>query len=118
MSELKVSGKFVKQFETAGVSKEGKDWKKTEFVVLTDEKFPQNLCFGVMDKLVEQVAKLQSGQDVTVHFNIKCNEYNGKYFVNLSAWRIEVSNMPNYATQSEASTPASSVAGNDLDWLN
>ena len=29
------------------------------------------------------------GQEVTVHFNLRGNEYNGKYYVNLQAWRLD-----------------------------
>jgi hypothetical protein len=35
------------------------------------------------------VSGLRSGQDVTVQFNIESREYNGKYYTNATAWKIE-----------------------------
>ena len=43
---------------------------------------------GVKDK-VTMLDPLQIGQDVTVHFNVRCREYQGRYYTNLTAWRIQ-----------------------------
>jgi hypothetical protein len=37
------------------------------------------------------VKGLKSGQDVTIQFNIESREYNGKYYTNCTAWKIESS---------------------------
>nr|MDA3875178.1 DUF3127 domain-containing protein [Kiritimatiellia bacterium] len=31
----------------------------------------------------------EPGQEVTVHFDIRGNEYKDRFFVNLNAWRVE-----------------------------
>lgn len=62
---------------------------KREFVVTTAEKYPQDLKFEVVKDRCALVDPFEVGQDVTVNFDIRGNEYNGKYFVNLSAWKIQ-----------------------------
>ena len=63
---------------------------KREFVVTTaNDKFPQDLKFEIVKDKCSQPDAFDVGQDVQVSFDIRGNEYNGKYFVNLSCWKIQ-----------------------------
>ena len=63
---------------------------KREFVVTTSaDKYPQDLKFEVVKDKCSMLDAFEVGQDVQVTFDIRGNEYNGKYFVNLSAWKIQ-----------------------------
>lgn len=63
---------------------------KREFVVTTaHDKFPQDLKFEIVKDKCSQLDAFEVGQDVQVSFDIRGNEYNGKYFVNLSCWKIQ-----------------------------
>ena len=92
MSEFKSTGNIVKILDAqSGTSQAGKDWKKQDFVINTGGSYPQDICFNVFgDEAVENLTKYNKvGDKVTVSFNIKCNEYKGKYYTSLGAWRIE-----------------------------
>jgi hypothetical protein len=62
---------------------------KREFVVTTGDKYPQDLKFEVVKDKCSMLDAFEAGQDVLVNFDIRGNEYNGKYFVNLSCWKIQ-----------------------------
>lgn len=63
---------------------------KREFVVTTqDSKFPQDLKFEVVKDKCPLLDGFKAGQEVKVAFDIRGNEYNGKYYVNLSCWKIQ-----------------------------
>ncbi len=63
-----------------------------EFVVTTDaDKFPQEICFQCVKEKVELVNKLKEGDKVKVGFDLRGREYQGRYFVNLNAWKIDYS---------------------------
>jgi hypothetical protein len=65
-------------------------FSKREFVVTTtDEKFPQDIKFECLKDKAALLDNISEGQNVKVSFNLSGREYNGKYFVNLTAWRIE-----------------------------
>ena len=67
-----------------------KKFMKREFVVtVTDGKYPQDLQFELAKDRCDQVDKFQPGDEVTVHYDIRGREYNGKYYVNLQAWKVE-----------------------------
>lgn len=66
---------------------------KREFVVTTaHDKFPQDLKFEIVKDKCSLLDAYEVGQDVQVSFDIRGNEYNGKYFVNLSCWKIQAGN--------------------------
>lgn len=95
MSELAITGnlKTVLPVES-GTSKAGKEWQKQQFIVANNDGYEgreQIFCFEVFgDEKVENLAKYhKEGDAVTVKFNISTNEWKGKYFTSLSAWRIE-----------------------------
>ena len=63
---------------------------KREFVVTTvADKYPQDLKFEIVKDKCALLDPFEVGQDVAVSFDIRGNEYNGKYFVNLSCWKIQ-----------------------------
>lgn len=88
---MKVTGKIENILQTqTGTSKTGKEWKKTSFVVKTDDEYNNLYCFDVfgeekVDKFLQYNAK---GDVVDVDFNVKTNEWKGKYFTSLDAWKV------------------------------
>lgn len=65
-------------------------FNKRAFVVTSEaDKYPQDIQFECLKERVELVDKLSKGDKVTVSFDVNGREWNGKYFVNLVAWKIE-----------------------------
>lgn len=92
MSEqLKVKGQITSKLEVeSGTSKAGKEWTKQSFVVNTGAQYNPEVCFSVFgDEKVEMLNNFQEGQEVEVLFNVSSREFNGKYYHNLDAWKIE-----------------------------
>lgn len=62
---------------------------KREFVVTTDDdKYPQDIKFELIKDKTSILDHYRVGQAVEVDFNLKGNEWNDKYFVNLQVWKI------------------------------
>ena len=64
-------------------------FQKREFVVTTEEQYPQDVKFELIKDRCNLIDAYNVGDNVMVHFNIRGNEYNGRYYVNLQAWRLE-----------------------------
>lgn len=63
---------------------------KREFVVtVEDGKYPQDICLECVQDKVSLLDSIQVGQEVTATFDIRGREYNGRYFNNLQAWRVQ-----------------------------
>ena len=87
---LAVKGKIEQILKPeSGVSKAGKEWSKQEFVIETEEQYPRKVCFTLFGDKVSLVSGLSAGQEVEVSFNLESREYNGRWFHNINAWKIE-----------------------------
>ncbi|MEO0404571.1 MAG: DUF3127 domain-containing protein [Bacteroidota bacterium] len=62
---------------------------KREFVVTTNEQYPQDIKFELMKEKVEMLGGMSVGDAVNVKFDIRGREWNGNYYVNLNAWKLE-----------------------------
>lgn len=63
---------------------------KREFVVtVEDGKFPQEISLECLQDKVSLLDSVNAGDEVKVTFDIRGREYNGRYFNNLVAWKIE-----------------------------
>jgi len=66
----------------------GSGFRKKEFVVTTSEKYPQDIKFECVQDKITQLDGVNAGNQVKVKFDLRGREWNGKYFVNLSAWQV------------------------------
>lgn len=89
---IKGTIKEIKE-KQSGTSQAGKDWVKQTFVVSNNEGYEgreQIFAFELFGaEKVENFNKYNKvGQQVEVKFNIKCNEWQGKYYTTLEAWNV------------------------------
>jgi hypothetical protein len=76
--------------EESGTSKAGKDWKKKDFVIeTTEDQYPKKIAFTVFGDKIQSLFTFTEGQLVDVSFNLESREYNGKWFHNVNAWKIQ-----------------------------
>ena len=86
MSELKINGKIKLIGEKVTFDS---GFEKVEFVITTEDKYPQDVKFEIVKEAMENFLKYNKvGQDVEVSFNVRGNEWKGKYYVSLSAWKV------------------------------
>lgn len=61
---------------------------KNFFILETKEQYPQKIKFEVFGEDKWKAMCVTAGQYVSVQFDIKGAEWQGKYFVNLQAWKV------------------------------
>ena len=100
MSTLKGKLKLVSDAQTYG------SFTKREFVVTTEEKYPQDIKFELYQNDCGNIDPYAVGDALDVSYNLKGNEYKGKYYVNLQAWKL--------GAPESAETPPTQNSGPDL----
>ena len=117
MSEFKVKGKIkeIMPVESGVAKSSGDAWKKVNFTVTNNDGYEgreQLYCFQIFsEKSVDNFLKYnQEGQQVEVSFNVQTNEWQGKYFTNLSAFHVASGEAVEQASQ----TPALEEQESDL----
>ena len=85
---MELQGKVIAVLpERSGVSARG-EWKSQSFVIETHEQYPKKLVFDVFG--AERLAQfnIQSGEEISVSFDIDAREYNGRWFNSVRAWNV------------------------------
>lgn len=62
---------------------------KQEFVVTTEEQYPQDIKLELVKEKTEQLKSFKEGDQVVARFDLRGSEWQGKFFVNLVAWKLE-----------------------------
>ena len=95
---------------------EGKNgpWKKQDIIVETEGKYPKKVCVSIWGDKID-ANQLQIGNQLTVSFDVESREYNGRWYTDLKAWKVESAD--NVPPGVDTSTPykdlPSSYDGND-----
>lgn len=80
---------------------------KREFVVeVEDGRFPQSIKFECVKDKTSLIDGFEVGDPVKVHFDIRGNEYKGKYYVNLNAWKLDRPGGADSGARKGAAAPA------------
>lgn len=62
---------------------------KREIVLTSQEdRYPQDVVFEFVKEKMSELESVKEGEEVTISFDLKGREYNGRYFVNLGGWRL------------------------------
>ena len=85
------------------VQKFDSGFEKIEFVVTTaQDPYPQDIKFELLKEKIELLDAYSVDQRVLVSFNIRGNEWQGRHFVNLQAWRLQSLSSPATASPSSS----------------
>lgn len=74
--------------EQTGNSSGGRSWRKKSFIVEVPGNYPKKICFDVWGDNIDGF-DLKQGEAVTVGFDLESKEYNGRWFTNAKAWKIQ-----------------------------
>lgn len=71
----------------SGTSKSGNTWQKRNFVIETIGQYPKKVCLQLFGDKVNECPNV--GDEVKVLFDIDSREYNGRWYTQLNAWKVE-----------------------------
>lgn len=83
---FEITGKLHKKFDT---EQKTDSFKAREFVIETDGDYPQFVKFQCTQDKCSLMDKFEEGSTIKVHFDLRGREWQGKYFTNLNAWKVE-----------------------------
>lgn len=87
---MQISAKLIQILPLqSGTGKNG-EWKKQDIIVETQEQYPKKICVSVWgDKIPSQPMML--GENLLIDNDIESREYNGRWYTDVKAWKIQVS---------------------------
>ncbi|MBN2487195.1 MAG: DUF3127 domain-containing protein [Bacteroidales bacterium] len=98
---MEIQGKIIQLLpEQSGAGKNGQ-WRKREYVLETQDQYPRKVCFNMWGDKIDQ-NPVNIGDNVKVLFDLESREFNGKWYTDVKAWKIENQNAAG-TSRSEAS---------------
>jgi hypothetical protein len=71
----------------SGMGKNG-EWKKQDIIVETEAQYPKKVCISIWGDKINSVL-LQTGKTLTIDFDVESREFNGRWYTDLKAWKVE-----------------------------
>ena len=86
---LELSGKLVTVLpEQTGNGRNGV-WKKQDFVIELSGPYPKKVCMTAWGEKADTLLEVSTGDELKVTFDVESREYNGRWYTDLKAWKIE-----------------------------
>lgn len=85
---MEISGNIIQVLPLqTGEGKNG-PWKKQDFVIETESQYPKKVCISMWgDRIDENMIKVGNG--VTASIDVESREYNGRWYTDVKAWKLE-----------------------------
>lgn len=111
---MDISGKIV-QFLPAqtGQGKNG-PWKKQEFILETGDTYPKKICIAVWGDKID-LSSLKPGDTVDVSFDVESREYNGRWYTDVKAWKVNSKQQSGGQQQASSSYSSTPFSGNTMN---
>ena len=71
-----------------GIGKSGNEWKKQEIIIQTEEQYPKSICLSLWGNTIDEKLKIED--KINASIDIESREFNGKWYTNVKAWKIEL----------------------------
>ncbi len=85
---MEIKGRLVKVLPMQTGQGRNGEWKKQDFVIELEGTYPRKLCISAWGDKVN-VGTLVEGAMLNVFFDAESREFNGKWYTNLTAWKVE-----------------------------
>jgi hypothetical protein len=105
---MEIIGKLDSILEpVVGKSAKG-DWRKDSFIIETNDQFPKKVHITYFNNKVD-INNFKISDEIKVSINIESREFNGKWYTDVSAWKIEATqnnnNQNNNSTTNNVQAP-------------
>jgi hypothetical protein len=85
---MEIKGKIIKILPLQSGEGRNGQWRKQEFVLEFGDQYPKIVCFSLRGNRIDQFP-LELNEQVVVYFDLESREYNGRYYTDVKAWKIE-----------------------------
>jgi hypothetical protein len=85
---MELKGKVIQLLQPqTGMGKKGQ-WKKQEFILETQAQYPKKVCLSAWGDKIDQY-NLAVGDVITVAVDLESREYNGRWYTEARAWKVD-----------------------------
>ncbi len=113
---MEISGTIIKMLPLQSGNGKNGEWKKQDFVIETASQYPKKICVTMWGDKIDQFA-LSEGQQITASIEIESREFNGRWYTDVKAWRVQKQEGQSSAPSNDGSPEVSTFFNEDDDSL-
>ena len=84
---MEINGKIVQVLDEQSGNGRNGVWRKRDYILETGGQYPKKICLTVWGDKIDQFG-MQMGDDVNVGVEIESREYNGRWYTDVKAWKV------------------------------
>jgi hypothetical protein len=85
---LTITGRVTQILEEQSGTGRNGPWRKQDFILETEGEYPAPVCITQWGENIEKFG-VKEGETLTAHIDIRSREYNGRWYTDVKAWRVE-----------------------------
>ena len=86
--DLKITGTVEHILDMqSGTSQRG-EWRKQDFVLEVPGEYPRKVCITMWGDNIDKF-NIKQGETLTASIDLQSREYNGRWYTDVKAWRVE-----------------------------
>lgn len=86
---MQLSAKLIQLLPLQTGSGKNGQWKKQDIIVETEgSAYPKKVCISIWGDKID-ASQLQAGNQLKIDFDVESREYNGRWYTDVKAWKIE-----------------------------
>ena len=86
--DLQIVGRVIQVLEEQSGTGRNGPWRKQDFILETPGQYPKQVCVTQWGEKIEEFG-VEEGETLTVHIDLQSREYNGRWYTDVKAWRVE-----------------------------
>ncbi|MFO8028488.1 MAG: DUF3127 domain-containing protein [Cyclonatronaceae bacterium] len=86
--ELNIQGKVVEVLEEQSGEGRNGPWRRRDFILEMNDRFSKKVCVSQWGDAIDN-DPVSPGEDLKVFINLQSREYNGRWYTDVRAWRID-----------------------------
>lgn len=110
---LEIIGKLQQLLPLQSGSSARGEWSKQEFIIETVEQYPKKVCVSAWGDKAKELSGVAIGETLKVSINIESREFNGRWYTDVRAWRIERENSSQQTATPQNAGVATPLSAND-----
>lgn len=99
---MEITGKVVKVLPLQSGQGRNGEWKKQEVILETQSQYPKKVCITLWGDKIEQYG-IGEGELITASIDLESREFNGRWYTDVRAWKINKENGESERPESQIS---------------
>lgn len=101
---MQVTAKLIQLLPVQSGTGRNGEWKKQDIIVETQEQYPKKICVSLWGNKFQHVT-LTPGELYTLDVDVESREFNGRWYTDVKAWRMEAQHDAGAATAPQEEMP-------------